>query len=305
MRIFLTGATGYVGSAVLDAALRARHTVTALVRDPHQAQLLAQRDVACVVADLGKPDAYAAVAQACDAIVHTALDRRQGPEVDRIAIEALLKAANRRIADGHSACVIYTSGTWVLGNTGDAAAEDAPLAPTPLAEWRPAHEALVLRRSRGRRVRTIVLRPGSVYGGARGMVGDLLREARRGVMRVVGDGKNRWSCVYRVDLADLYLRLAADPQATGIYHATDGADERVIDIAQAIAGHMTSKPDIRLVPLAEARSTMGAYADALVLDQRVASPRARALGWAPVLKGVSGSLTRLFEEFRRASEVIA
>jgi len=305
MRIFLTGATGYIGSAVLDAALRARHSVTALVRDPHQAKALAQRDVRSIVADLGTPEAYAAAAQECDAIVHTAIDRRRGAEIDRIAVEALLKAANSRIADGHSACVVYTSGTWVLGNTAEEVAEDAPLAPTPLAEWRPAHEALVLKRSRGRRVRTIVVRPGSVYGGARGIFGDLLREARRGVMRVVGNGKNHWSSVYRADLADLYLRLAVDAEATGIYHATDGANERVIDIAEAIAAHMPSKPDIRLVPVVEARTTMGPYADALALDQRVASPRARALGWTPVLKGVSGSLTRLFEEFRRGTEVVA
>jgi len=305
MRIFLTGATGYIGSAVLDAALRARHTVTALVRDPQQAQALAQRDVAIVKADLAKPDAYAAAAQQCDAIVHTAMDRRRGPELDRLAIETLLKAANRRIADGHSACVIYTSGTWVLGDTGDVVAEDAPVAPTPLVAWRPAHEAIVLRRSRGRRVRTIVLRPGNVYGGARGMVGDMLRESRRGIIRVVGSGRNRWSCVYRGDLADLYLRLLSDADATGVFHATDGSEERVIDIVEAIADHMPSKPDVRLVPLAEARTTMGPYADALALDQRVASPRARALGWTPVLKGVSGSLTRLFEEFRRGGEVVA
>lgn len=305
MRIFLTGATGYIGSAVLDAALRARHTVTALVRDPHQAQALAQRDVGCVVADLGTPEGYAAVAQQCDVIVHTAIDRRRGAELDRIAIDALLKASKQRIADGHSACMVYTSGTWVLGDTGDVATEDSPVAPTPLVDWRPAHEALVLRRSRGRRVRTIVVRPGIVYGGSRGIIGDLLRESRRGLMRVVGNGTNHWPCVYRADLADLYLRLAGSEEASGVYHATDGADERVIDIAEAIAEHMASKPDIRLVPVAEARATMGPYADALALDQRVASPRARALGWTPLLKGVSGSLTRLFEEFRRGSEVVA
>jgi nucleoside-diphosphate-sugar epimerase len=201
--------------------------------------------------------------------------------------------------------VIYTSGTWVLGDTVDVVTEDAPVAPTPLVAWRPAHESIVLRRSRGRRVRTIVLRPGNVYGGARGIVGDLLRESRRGLIRVVGDGKNRWSCVYRADLADLYLRLAADAEATGIYHATGGASERVIDIVEAIADHHATRPDIRLVPLIEARATMGAHADALALDQQVDSPRARALGWRPVLTSVAGSLTRLFEEFRRGSEAVA
>ena len=92
------------------------------------------------------------------------------------------------------------------------------------------------------------------------------------------------------------MRLAESAEASGVYHATDEADERVIDIVTAIAGHLSQRPDVRHMPIEEARSKMG-YAAALALDQKV-RPRARALGWAPTLRSVSGSVARLFEEFR-------
>jgi hypothetical protein len=62
------------------------------------------------------------------------------------------------------------------------------------------------------------------------------------------------------------------------------------------------RPDVRHVPLAEARAKMGPYADALALDQRVRSPRARALGWSPSLHSVAGNVARLQEEFRTRRE---
>ena len=86
------------------------------------------------------------------------------------------------------------------------------------------------------------------------------------------------------------------------FHANDEADERVSDIVEAIASHAKMRPDVRYMPLEEARTKMGAYADALALDQIVRSPRARALGWTPTLHSVSGNVARLLEEFRAARE---
>jgi nucleoside-diphosphate-sugar epimerase len=121
-------------------------------------------------------------------------------------------------------------------------------------------------------------------------------------VRVIGDGKNHWACIYDRDLADLYARVVASGEASGVYHATDEADERVVDIVEAIASHAKVHPDVRHVPLAEARAKMGDYADALALDQIVRSRRARALGWVPTLRSVSGNITRLLEEFRTPRE---
>jgi nucleoside-diphosphate-sugar epimerase len=301
MHIFLTGATGYIGSAVLDAMLRAGHDVTALVRDPEKAERVALRGVTPVIGELSKPAPYLAAAEAADAIVHTALEpskRRQ--KVDRQAVEALLDAAGRRAAAGHAAAFVYTSGIWVLGDTQGQATESAPLNPAALVAWRPEHEQLVLDAGAGSGVRTVVVRPAIVYGSARGIIGDLLKDALNGLVRVVGDGRNHWPCIYDRDLADLYVRVATHDDASGIFHANDEADERVDDIVEAIARHAKMTPDVRHVPIEEARTKMGPYADALALDQIVRSPRARGLGWAPTLHSVAGNVARLLEEFRTA-----
>lgn len=305
MRVFLTGATGYIGSAVLEASLRAGHSVTALVRDPEKAEHVTMRGGHPIVGDLSMPDGYVGAAEQCDTIVHTAFDRsKHSVEVDLGAVEILMKAALRRTDAGHAAAVIYTSGLWVLGNTKGPADETAPIDPTPLVAWRPAHEALVQRLARGR-VRTAIVRPGVVYGGARGLISDLLKHARNGLVRVIGDGQNHWPCIYDRDLADLYARLIASPAASGIFHANDEADERVCDIVDAIAEHVMTQPDVRHVPLEEARAKMGPYADALTLDQIVRSPRARALGWVPTLHSVAGNVAGLVEEYRSAQEAAA
>lgn len=302
MRIFLTGATGYIGSAVLDALVRAGHEVTALVRDPEKAELISHRGVQGVVGELSKGRSYAAAAEACDAIIHTAFEHsKRGQTVDKQAIDNLLAAAGKRVAAGKSAAFVYTSGVWVLGDTQGQATEDAPVKPTGLVAWRPEHERVVLERGLSG-VRTAVVRPGVVYGGSRGIVGDMLKDALNGLVRVVGEGRNHWSCVYDRDLADLYVRIAVNPDASGIFHANDEADERVVDIVDAIARQAKMRPDVRHVPIEEARAKMGPYADALALDQIVRSPRARALGWAPTLHSVSANVPRLLEEFRNTRE---
>jgi nucleoside-diphosphate-sugar epimerase len=306
MQFFLTGATGYIGSAVLEAGLRAGHHVTALVRDPEKAKHVSSRGGTAVIGELLKPASYAAAAEQCDVLIHTALEHSKRIQVvDRQAIDTLMTAAGRRADAGLPVCVIYTSGVWILGHTQGAAKEDAPIDPPAHVSWRPAHEALVLDGSRAGQIRTAVIRPGIVYGGARGVIGDLLKDARNGLLRVVGDGRNHWPCVYDRDLADAYVRVAASPDAAGVFHVNDEADERVDDIVEAISRHVRTRIDIRHVPLAEARTKMGTYADALALDQIVRSPRARALGWSPTLHSVGGNVARLLEEFRTACEAAA
>lgn len=303
MRTFLTGATGYIGSAVLDALLRGGHEVTALVRDPEKAERLTLRGVHAIVGDLSMPMTYATAAEASDSIIHTALESsKRGPAVDRQAIDTLLGAAIKRASKGLPAAFVYTSGVWVLGDTSGAAAEEATIRPTPLVAWRPEHEKVVLDAGRGRKLRTVVVRPGIVYGGTRGIIGDLLKDAANGLVRVIGDGKNHWACVYQRDLADLYLRLATRPEASGVFHANDEADERVEDIVDAVARHAKTQCDLRHVPIEEARAKMGPYADALALNQIVRSPKAMALGWAPSLHSVAGNVARLLEEYRAKRE---
>ena len=298
MRVFLTGATGYIGSAVLEATLRAGHRVTAMVRDPEKAERMGARGATPVVGELGTPSSYAAALEGAEVVIHTAFESSaKGVEKDREAIETLLSSLKPTDA-GQPPTFIYTSGIWVLGNTTRPADEETPIDPAPHVAWRPAHEQRVLE-ANNNGARTIVVRPGIVYGGSRGIVSDLLKDALNGMMRVIGPGKNRWPTVYDRDLGELYVRLAQAPEVSGIFHANDETDERVNDIVEAIAEHLTQRPDVRHMPMPEARRKLGTYADALALDQRVRSPRAKALGWAPTLSSITASVPRLFEEFRR------
>jgi nucleoside-diphosphate-sugar epimerase len=302
MRIFLTGATGYIGTAVLDALVRAGHDVTALVRTNEKARRVSKRGAHPVIGNLAEPESYRAAADAQDGYIHTAFDSRsgRGPAIDRAVLETIIAAAKRPRTAGSTApakrFIVYTSGVWVLGRTPDPAAENSPVNPIDLVSWRPEHERLVL--DAGDTLRTAVVRPGVVYGSGDGIVGELFKSASNGLVRVVGDGNNHWPLVYDRDLAELYARLAGREDAAGVYHANDEGDERVNDIVDAIRPYLQVKPDVRHVPIDEARTKMGAYADALALDQVVRSPRARALGWTPTLHSVSGNAARLLEEWR-------
>ena len=299
MHIFLTGATGHIGSAVLAALIKAGHQVTAIARDPEKAEKLLAKGATPVIAELGLTKMYVPLLKSADAVVHTAFESSpRGVQLDQQSIETMLTAQRDAMAtDGKARAFVYTSGVWILGRTAKAADEEAPVNPPPHVAWRPAHEDLVLA-ARSSGLRPVVIRPGIVYGGGRGIISDLIKDALNGIIRVVGPGKNRWPCVYDTDLGDLYVRILESPAAAGVYHANDEADERVSDIVEAIAGQVPQRPDIRNMPLAEARKKLGTYADALALDQRVRSPRARALGWAPSKSSVATSVARLLEQVR-------
>jgi nucleoside-diphosphate-sugar epimerase len=297
MRIFLTGGTGYIGSAVLDALVRAGHHVDALVRNSEKAARVQAQGARPVLGNLSQPSSYADAAAVADGAIHAAFEYSlRGRDADRTAIETLLGRNARP-----NRFLIYTSGVWVLGPSQSPADETAPLNPIELVAWRPAHEKQVLDAASAG-VRVSVVRPAIVYGGSRGIVGDLFKDAANGLVRVIGSGDNHWPLVYERDLGDLYLRLATNKEASGVYHANDEGDERVNDLVAAIADHAPIRPGIRRVPLVEARHKMGPYADALALDQIVRSHRARALGWNPTLHSVSGNAARLFDEWRRGRD---
>lgn len=298
MRVFVTGATGYIGSAVVDALQRASHDVVGLVRHQEKARRLASRNVHAAVGTLGSPAMWHQEAATCSVFVHTAYESSdKGPEIDRIAVDALIDLA-RHAAERGPAALIYTSGIWVLGATDAPVDEQAPRHAAEISAWRPAHEDRVLAAA-GPNLRAAVVRPGIVYGSSRGIVSDLLHDAENGLMRIIGPGENHWPLVYDRDLADLYARIVGDPEASGIFHANDEGDERVRDIVAAIADHRPHPPDVRHVPITEARAKLGPLADALALDQRVRSTRAKALGWTPALRSVGGNIARLFDELRR------
>jgi nucleoside-diphosphate-sugar epimerase len=299
MRIFLTGGTGYIGTAVLDALLKGGHGVDALVRNREKASMIQARGGRAIVGDLASPNSYEAAAHAADGVIHTAIDpSSRAHSLDSLAIDVLLRPG---VPARPGRFFIYTSGVWILGPAPAPVDEASPVNPIEQSAWRAPHERRVLEAAAWG-TRTVIVRPGIVYGGSRGIVGDLFKDAANGLVRVIGNGENHWPLVYSRDLGELYVRLATTTSAAGIYHANDECDERVNDLVAAIAGHVPINPSVRKVPLTEARQKMGPYADALALDQIVRCPRARAIGWSPSIHAVSRNAARLFEDWRQGRE---
>jgi nucleoside-diphosphate-sugar epimerase len=278
MRVFMTGATGYIGSHVAARLKAGGHDVIGLARNESASEKLQRARIHPVMGDMEDAAVLREMVRDADAVVHCGFAR--GPravELEGSALDVMLDS----LGSDHEA-FIYTSGIWVYGDRGDALiGEDAPLAPTPLVAWRPAHERRVLGAA-AHRLRTIVIRPAMVYGDAGGIVGGMVEEARRGPLRVVGDGRNRWSCV-RVDaLAELYALALERAERGAIYNAARGAAVPYVEIARAAVRAAGGDGTVEHQSLEDARAVLGAYADALAVDLQVSSARAaRELGWEP------------------------
>jgi nucleoside-diphosphate-sugar epimerase len=297
MRVFLTGTTGYIGFNVALGFRRFGHEVWGLVRRPEKVNYLVRHEIHTVLGDIAKPETYAGVAAEADVLVHTAYDGPGGTVgPDRTAVETLLEAAGN---GARAKTLVYTSGVWVYGDTGDRTMDEtSPLRPARASAWRVAHEDLVLNATKARGV---VLRPGCVYGKQGSLTGPWFAGALgRRPFEIVGGGSNRWAMVHVWDVADAYVRAAEKGDIGGeAFNLTDPSRSTVRELATAAADAAGYRGEIRYVPLAEAERTMGPLAEALALEQRVSSRKAeRGLGWRPRFPGFVADVATYLEAWK-------
>jgi nucleoside-diphosphate-sugar epimerase len=301
MRIFVTGGSGYIGSAVALACRRAGHDVYGLVRSAEKGRELVRNEVRPVVGDLQNPNSYLNIARHCSVLVHTAFER-QGDAVglDRKTVETLLAAA---AGGSEPKTVIYTSGVWVNGDTKCAAVDEtAPTASIQAVAHRPATEALVLGSSSAK---GIVIRPGVVYGGRGGLTGMWFGGALAKSVKVVGDGNNHMPPIHVEDLADSYLRAAESGLKGELFLIADASTATSKQMATAAARAAGFQGEVQLWPVADAAKAMGVWVEGLGLDQHVDSGKARRLlGWEPKhapFESEAGTYFEAWKEYQGAA----
>jgi nucleoside-diphosphate-sugar epimerase len=287
MRVFVTGATGYIGSAITRDLIGAGHHVTGLARSDAAAAALSAAGAQAHRGALDDADSLRTAASASDGVIHTAFENI-GPDTDFAAAcsadERAIEALGEALA-GSGRPLVVTSGTALLP-PGRLATEDVAAVPgTPRAG---SELAALSFADRGVRVSVVRLAP-SVHNGAadrKGFVPSLIEFGRtKGVSAYVGDGSNRWSAVHQLDAACLFrLALEAAPAGARLHGAAEeGVPFR--DIAAAIGAHLNLP--VTGISAQEAEGHFSWLAHFVSIDSPTSSALTRELlGWNPVQPGL-------------------
>jgi nucleoside-diphosphate-sugar epimerase len=307
MRVFLTGATGFVGSAIVRELLGAGHEVVGLARSDESAEALARAGAAVHRGDLDDPDSLRRGAEAADGVIHCAFihdfsQMDQAGRTDLRAVETLGAAL-----EGSGRPLVVTSGTGLLTPGRVATENDRPDPGSHASHRAPSEAATLALAARG--VRSSVLRlPPSVHGeGDHGFVPVLIDVARRtGVSASIGDGANRWPAVHRLDAARLF-RLAVEAAPAGsVLHAVGEEGVPTRDIAAVIGRHLdVPVTSVAADDAAEHFGWLGAF---FAADVPASSAQTRErLGWEPARPGLVSDLEagHYFAEARVTSPAAA
>jgi nucleoside-diphosphate-sugar epimerase len=294
MKIFMTGASGYIGGTVADSLVKAGHAVSGLARSDAAAAKLRKHGMAAVRGDLGSHSIVRDAARAAEAVINCA--NADDPFVTAAILEGLA---------GSSKTLLHTSGTSIVGDKSAGKFsrkvhyEDTPYEPLPEKIQRVAIQRTVLAAA-AHGLRSVVLCPCLIYGEGRGanpdsiQVPTLIRQAvKSGVPRYVGTGENVWSTVHIEDVCDAYL-LALEAAPAGSFFYLESGETNFKAIVESI-GRLLGGKAAQGWGIDEAIAQWGPMAVWFSLggNSRVNADKARRmLGWQP--KGAS-----LVEEIER------
>ncbi len=291
MRVFVTGASGFIGSAVVSDLIKAGHQVLGMVRSDSGAETIAAMGAKVHRGDLENLESLRSGAAQCDAVIHLAFIHdfsdfskfKENCEVDRHAIEAIgdtLKGSNRRL--------IITSGTG-HNNSGLPRTEEDPLVPSSVNPRGASEEAAAAVAALG--VHVSAVRLPQVHDPFRqGLVSLLIAIAReKGVSAYVGEGLNRWPAAHRLDVAPLYRLVLEKGLAGTNYHAVAEEGVPLREIAESL-GRGLKIPVVAKAP-EEAADHFGWFAFFAGSDLPASGAKTQEwLGWRPVNIGLLADL---------------
>lgn len=297
MKVFVTGAAGFIGGSIAAGLVKAGHEVIGLIRKPEQIADLKKIGVTGVVGSLDDRDLLIAQARSADAVINAASSD------NRAAVEAIIDGLA-----GSGKVFLHTSGSSIVGDASGGLGtdriyyEDQLPEPTPDKAARVAIDNLVLAAA-GKGVRSAVLCNTLIYGhGALPrdsvQLPRLLKQARKsGVVRHVGPGLNIWSNVHIDDVVDLYL-LALEKTEAGAFYFVESGEASFRDMTAAIARAL-DLGEPQDWPLEQAKEEWGYEMASYGLgsNSRVRGKRAREqLGWQPhrpsVLEWIANDMLR-------------
>lgn len=293
MRVFVTGATGFIGRHVVAELIGAGHHVTGLVRDPAKAAALIAAGADAFDGDMMDFERLAEGVWACDGVIHLAFNHDFSDffkicEQDRQVVQALGEALA-----GSRRPLIVTSGVAIAARApGEPAREDAPRLPSTVFPRAASEEEVEALGARG--VNASIIRLPQVHDRTRqGFVTMAIEAFRRnGFCAYVGEGQNRWSAAHVLDVARLY-RLAFEAAAPGaVYHAAAEEGVSARDVAQIVARRL-GLPARAIAP-EETEKFFGWLAPFAGLDMSAASALTRQkTGWRPIGPGLLDDLAEL------------
>ena len=291
MRVFVTGATGFIGSTIVQELLQSGHQVLGLTRSAAGAQSLAAAGAEVHRGDLDDLDSLRRGAARADAVIHTAFNHdfsqfAANCEADRRVIVAL-----GDVLAGSERLLIVTSGTGMSNAPGRPATENDPPVSSKVVARAATEEAAAAVADRG--VRVAVVRLPQVHDTVKqGLVTYAIQIAReKGISAYVGEGRNRWPAAHRVDTAHLYC-LALEKAEAARYHAVAEEGVSVREIAEVI-GRGLHVPAVPIAPQ-EAAAHFGWLAHFVAWDIPASSAQTREkLAWNPTGPGLIADLENM------------
>jgi len=291
MRVFVTGASGFVGTAVVRNLIDAGHRVLGLARSDAAAQALAAAGADVHRGDLEDRDSLQTGIAQAEGVIHTAFihdfsNFRASCEIDRAVVETLGVALA-----GSGRPLVVTSGTGLLAGQGRVTEDSTPHASSPNPRIA-SEEAARAAAQAGAHV-SLVRLPPSVHGdGDHGFIPMLIDIARKqGISAYIGNGLNQWPAVHRTDAAELFRLALEKGAANASYHATAEGGVAFKEIA-AVIGKRLNLP-VASVPPDQAEAHFGWFAHFAAMDNPSSSAGTRAaLGWQPRGIGLIADLDR-------------